>query len=281
MDPRPIGMFDSGVGGLTVARAVAKQLPDESIVYVGDSAREPYGPRPAEEVREFALEIMDRLVATGVKMIVIACNTATVAALPQAIERYEKGMGIPVVDVVAPAVRRAESTTRNGRVGVIATQGTITSGTYQRLLTAHQPLEVTAQACPEFVALVEAGITSGPEAERVAEDYLAPVRDAGVDTLVLGCTHYPLMAGVIGSVMGEEVTLVTSSNATAYAVRDELERRNLSAPAFPQPGGEAGAVEPPTYRFLTTGDPATFGRLARRFGGPLVGRVHSAEELNR
>lgn len=221
----PIGIFDSGVGGLTVARAVSAQLPRESILYIGDTARSPYGPKPIADVRRYSLEILDALVDQGVKMLVIACNTASAAMLRDARERYD----VPVVEVIGPAVRTAMSTTRNGRIGVIGTAGTIGSGAYQDMLEVNERLTVFAQACPRFVEFVEAGVTDSPEVLAVAEEYLAPLRHADVDTLVLGCTHYPFLEGAISYVMGPEVSLVSSDTETAKDVYRQLVSRNLLA----------------------------------------------------
>ena len=270
MDFRPIGIFDSGVGGLTVARAIIDQFPEESITYIGDTAHTPSGPKPIAQVRELALDIMDSLVDSGVKMLVIACNSASAAVLHDARERYQAARSIPVVEVIQPAVRRAVSATRNRRIGVIGTAATIGSGAYEDAFAAAPDLTLTTAACPEFVELVEAGITAGPQVEEVAERYLAPVRDAGVDTLVLGCTHYPLLAGAIGYTMGESVTLVSSADETARDVYAELASRDLFAP----PGNE------PDRRFYATGDPARFGELAGRFLGPEVGAARSISQIS-
>jgi len=223
----PIGIFDSGVGGLTVARAILDQLPGERLLYIGDTANSPYGPKPLEQVRSMALNVMDELVDSGVKMLVIACNTATAAALDEARERYTKGMGIPVIEVISPAARTAAALTRSGRVGVIATAGTVNSGAYARALQGIPGLNLTQQACPRFVELAEAGITTGPQVLDVAKEYLEPLQAAAVDTLVLGCTHYPLLAGPISYVMGRNVALVSSSEETAKDVYRELAARNL------------------------------------------------------
>jgi glutamate racemase len=225
MNDAPIGIFDSGVGGLTVARAIRAQLPRESFVYIGDTAHSPYGPKPIADVRRYSLEVLDTLVEQGVKMLVIACNTASAAMLRDARERYD----IPVVEVIGPAVRRAVSTTRNGRVGVIGTVGTIGSRAYQDMLEVNERLRVFTAACPRFVEFVEAGITGTPEVLAVAEEYLAPLRDADVDTLVLGCTHYPFLRGAISYVMGEGVTLVSSDDETAGDVYRQLVRGDLLA----------------------------------------------------
>jgi glutamate racemase len=256
----PIGIFDSGVGGLTVARAIKDQLPNESIVYVGDTAHTPYGPRPIAEVRRYSLEALDFLVDEGVKLLVIACNTASAAVLRDARERYS----VPVVEVIQPAVRRAAATTRNHRVGVIGTIGTINSRAYEDAFAAAPDLELFAEACPRFVEMVEAGVTTGPELLAVAGDYLRPLRAAGVDTLVLGCTHYPFLMGAISYVMGEGVTLVSSDTETANDVYRILVDRGI----------ERTAPEPPYFRYEATGsDTDGFIRLAKRLMGPVVSRV--------
>lgn len=261
----PIGIFDSGVGGLTVARAIIDQLPNESIIYVGDTANTPYGPRPLEEVRRLALDVMDRLVAEGVKILVIACNSASAAVLRDARERYTAGQGIPVVEVIQPAVRRAVASTRNKHVGVIGTNATISSKAYEDAFAAAVDIELTSAACPAFVDFVERGVTSGAALLKVAEEYLAPIREAGVDTLVLGCTHYPLLTGAISYVMGDGVTLVSSAEETAKDVY-----RTLNAEALLRESNE-----PPTYRFQATGDTRSFEKLARRFLGPEVVKVET------
>ena len=219
----PIGIFDSGVGGLTVARAIIDQLPGESILYLGDTARGPYGVRPLAQVRTFALEIMDQLVAAGVKAIVIACNTASAAMLRDARERYQ----IPVIEVIQPAVRRAVSATRSGKVGVIGTNATIDSKAYLDAFAAAPQLSITSKACPLFVEFVENGKTTGDEITKIAQDYLSEMKSAQIDTLVLGCTHYPLLTGVISYVMGNDVTLVSSAEETAKDLYRTLVESNL------------------------------------------------------
>jgi glutamate racemase len=259
----PIGILDSGVGGLTVARALLDQLPHEPVVYVGDTAHGPYGPKPIAEVRAHALSIMDQLVDSGVKMLVIACNSASAATLRDARERYD----VPVVEVIQPAVRRAVAATRNGRIGVIATRATITSAAYEDAFAAAPHLVITPKACPRFVEFVERGVTTGTELLAVARSYLDPVREQGVDTLVLGCTHYPLLTGVISVVMGEEVSLVSSAEETAKDVYRSLLAQDLQRdPDLPAP----------VHRFLATGDPEPFERLASRFLGPQLTRVEHA-----
>ena len=260
MSNAPIGIFDSGVGGLTVARAILDQLPNESTIYIGDTARGPYGPRPLAEVREFALETLDFLVEQGVKALVIACNTASAAMLRDARERYK----VPVIEVIQPAVRRAVAASRSGHIGVIGTRATVDSKAYLDAFAAAPQLQVTSIACPLFVEYVERGETSGAEITKIARDYLAPVMEAKVDTLVLGCTHYPLLTGVISYVMGEGVTLVSSAEETAKDLYRTLVENNLLRDAR---GGS------PAHKFLATGDAKAFESLARRFLGPEVTRV--------
>jgi glutamate racemase len=254
----PVGVFDSGLGGLTVARAILDQLPHEPVLYIGDTGRTPYGPRPLAEVRRFSLELMDHLVEQGVKLLVIACNAASSACLRDARERYD----VPVVEVIHPAVRRAAAATRNGKVAVIGTAVTIGSHSYEDAFAAAPHLELTTVPCPRFVDFVERGDTTSDELLDVAAEYLAPVVAAGCDTLVLGCTHYPLLTGVISYVVGEEVTLVSSAEETAKDVYRVLASRGLVRdPGLPEPG----------HRFLATGDPAQFATLGHRFLGPEVG----------
>lgn len=269
MDNAPIGIFDSGLGGLTVARAVIDKLPDEEVVYLGDTRHTPYGPRPVAQVRTYTLACLDQLASMGVKALIIACNTATAAALADARERYWVDAGIPVVEVITPAARQAVTATRNGRIGVIGTRATIQSEAYSHVLAAVPGLSLTQRECPRFVEFVEAGITTGAELEAVATQYLAPLKEAGVDTLVLGCTHYPLLTGVIGRVMGEGVALVTSSEATANLTYNELVDRDL----LHEPRGGAS----PRHQFYSTGGSGDFGRLARRFLGPEVSSVRTMD----
>ena len=260
MSNAPIGIFDSGVGGLTVARAILDQLPNESIIYLGDTARGPFGPRTVAEVRDFSLESLDFLVAQGVKAIVIACNTASAAMLRDARERYS----VPVIEVIQPAVRRAVAATRTGKVGVIGTRATIDSQAYIDAFAAAPQLTIESMACPLFVEFVERGETSGEAITKVAREYLQPMIGAQVDTLVLGCTHYPLLTGVISYVMGNDVSLVSSAEETAkdlyrVLIENSLLRSDKSAPA--------------EHTFLATGDAKAFEVLARRFLGPEVGSV--------
>ena len=260
MSNAPIGIFDSGVGGLTVARAILDQLPNESTLYIGDTARGPYGPRPLAEVRDFALESLDFLVDQGVKALVIACNTASAAMLRDARERYS----VPVIEVIQPAVRRAVAATRSGKVGVIGTRATIDSKAYLDAFAAAPQLKIESIACPLFVEFVERGETSGGAITKVARDYLQPMIDAEVDTLVLGCTHYPLLTGVISYVMGNQVSLVSSAEETAKDLyRVLVENSLLREPT----------TEHASHKFLATGDAKAFEVLARRFLGPEVGSV--------
>ena len=264
----PIGVFDSGVGGLTVARAIIDQLPNESLIYVGDTANTPYGPKPLSEVRELALKVMDRLVDEGVKLLVIACNTASAAVLRDARERYTTARGIPVVEVIQPAVRRAVAATTSGKVGVIGTEATISSKAYEDAFAAAVDIQVSGVACPSFVDFVESGITSGPEVLSEAEKYLTPLKTAGIDTLVLGCTHYPLLTGVISFVMGDSVTLVSSAEETAKDVFKTLMAHDLLRTS----------KTPPKLTFQATGDVVAFEKLAKRFLGPEVGSVEHLDE---
>jgi len=260
----PIGIFDSGVGGLTVARAIIDQLPNESTIYIGDTARGPYGPRKIAEVREFSLEIIEFLVKRGCKAVVIACNTASSAMLRDARERFQ----IPIIEVIQPAARRAVAATRSGKVGVIGTNATIDSGSYLDAFAAAPQLEITSKACPRFVEYVERGETTGAEITAIAREYLKPMLDVKVDTLVLGCTHYPLLTGVISYVMGEGVTLVSSAEETAKDLYRVLVEKNLL---------RENSSTPPTHEFLATGAADQFEILARRFLGPEVKKVHHQE----
>ncbi|WP_459972962.1 glutamate racemase [Nocardioides pyridinolyticus] len=249
----PIGIFDSGFGGLTVARSVIDQLPHESIVYVGDTARQPYGPKPIGEVREYALECLDHLVEQGVKALVIACNSASAAMLRDARERYD----VPVVEVILPATRRAVAASRTGRIGVICTRATAESLAYDDAFAAAPHVRLSTRACPAFVDYVEAGVTGGDELIGLAHEYLDPLTSEGVDTLILGCTHYPLLTGVISYVMGDNVTLISSAEECAKDVYRTLTQADLL-----RPDGT------PTYTFLTTGSPEEFETIGRRFLGP-------------
>lgn len=256
----PIGMFDSGLGGLTVARAVIDLLPHEDLVYFGDTARCPYGPRPADEVKGFALEIMDLLVAQDVKMLVVACNSAASTALEDAAGRYD----VPIVSVIEPGVRAAVAATRNRKIGLIGTEATVSSKSYERALDATRAnATMVEQACPRFVEFVEQGDTTSDEAIEVAEEYLKPLIDAEVDTVILGCTHYPLLMGVIQIVMGEDVVLISSAEATATEVFTRLRTDGLLN----------DQEAPGAHRFIASSGEGTFGELGRRFLGPEFGAV--------
>jgi glutamate racemase len=258
---RPIGMFDSGFGGLTVARALIDLLPAEHLVYVGDTGRYPYGSRPQAEVREFARQLAWSLVKDfDAKAIVVACNTASAAAL----DDLEAELPVPVIDVIEPGAAALVRATRTGRVGVIGTVGTINSGAYDRAVAAIScalgtDVWLTSAACPGFVEFVERGQTSGDDVRILAERLLAPVKDAGVDALLLGCTHYPYLARIIGDVMGPDVTLVSSADETAFAASSGLREAGL----LRRLGGE-----PAEHRFLSSGDISWFADLGGRLLGP-------------
>ena len=259
---RPIGMFDSGVGGLTVARAVIDLLPHEDLIYFGDSARCPYGPRPTEEVRSFTFEIIDSLLAEDVKLLVIACNSAASAALEEARERYD----VPIVSVIEPGTRAAIAATRNRRIGLIGTEATVRSGAYDRAV-AETKANVTmiSKACPRFVEFVEQGDTTSDELVKVAEEYLQPLKDQDVDTLLLACTHYPLLTGVIQYVMGEGVILISSAEVTANEVFARLKDEELLNPSH-----ELGA-----HRFIASSEEGISSELGTRFLGPEFRQVEA------
>ena len=256
---QPIGMFDSGFGGLTVARAVIDLLPDEDLVYLGDTGRYPYGPRPLEEVRGFAREITDLLVRQhDAKLIVVACNTAAAAALTE----LQDTTPVPVLGVIEPGVRALVSATRTGRVGVIGTVGTIGSGAYQAAVAAAGvDVDLTCAACPGFVEFVERGDFASDQVHVLAERLLAPIADAKVDTLLLGCTHYPYLARTITDVLGRDVVLVSSADETAFEVRALLHGGDGAGLA--RADGLGGA-----HRFLSSGDVAWFSTLGGRLLGP-------------
>jgi len=254
---RPIGMFDSGLGGLTVARAVIDLLPNEDLIYFGDTARCPYGPRDPDEIRRFALQIVDLLVAEGVKLIVVACNAAESAAFYEATGRTE----VPIVTVIEPGVRAALAATRNRRIGIIGTEATVRSEAYESAVRKSRAnVELVSQACPKFVEFVEAGDTTSTAVLTAAEEYLTPVKERDVDTLILGCTHYPLLSGVIQYVMGDEVVLVSSAEPAANQVYARLLEDDLL-----DHSGEPGEL-----RFIVSSDNPTQLELGRRFLGPEV-----------
>jgi glutamate racemase len=254
-DDRPIGVFDSGVGGLTVARAILDLLPHEPLLYVGDTARSPYGPKPLEEIRRYALEVVDWLLHRDVKMLVVACNSVEVSA----IDDIAREAGVPVIGVIDPGVRAAVRATTNGRIGMIGTEATVASGAYERAVAATGArVALHTAACPVFVERVERGDTTSGELRRAARGYLEPLVNAGIDTLILGCTHYPLLAGMLQLELGAGVALVSSAEETAKDVYATLVRD----------GKLRTAAGPPRHRFLCTGDPDAFGPVAGVFLGP-------------
>ena len=254
----PIGMFDSGFGGLTVARALIDLMPQENLVYIGDTGRYPYGNKPADEVRGYAKELAWSLVREyGAKMIVVACNTAASVTLNELVDE----LPVPVIGVIDPGARALVRVTRNNKVGVIGTVGTISSGAYvQAIRVTEAPVALTSAACPGFVEFVERDQTTGDEVMVLAERLLAPVRDAGVDALLLGCTHYPYLSRVISDVMGPGVVLVSSADETAFVVKQELEATQLVRKDNDASTGE--------HKFLSSGDIAWFAQLGRRLLGP-------------
>jgi glutamate racemase len=265
MSERPIGVIDSGLGGLTVLRALIDLLPDEPVVYFGDTGRFPYGPKPDADVTKYALEMADLLTEQETKLLVVACNRVSSVAL----DELRRQCGIPVIGVIEPGVRAAIQATESGHVGVIGTVGTIASGAYQRSAEASgTDITLTCAACPGFAEFVEAGDVDSQEVHVLAARLLAPVRAAEVDTLVLGCTHYPLLARTIADVMGRDVVLVSSADETAFEVRGLLDGTgHVRAPG----------LAPPRRVFLTSGDLTTFRTLGARFLGPEVETVEAWE----
>jgi glutamate racemase len=298
-DPRPIGVFDSGVGGLTVLQEIVRRLPHESTIYLGDNARAPYGPRDDDEVLRFSTEALDALVARDVKALVVACNTSTAVGIGAFRRRYD----LPVLGVIRPGAQAAALSTRNRRVGVIATPATVRSHAYFASIKDENPaIEVYEHATPTLVPLVEAGVLSGPEAEAAVAAALAPLmgeRDAdgesifprppgaSIDTLLLGCTHYPLIRPVIAAAVGDRIAIVDSATATASALAELLVVNGLEAPGTTRgtaaDAGLAGHERPdespgPVVRQLaTTGDPARFRDLAVRLFGPDLPAVETIE----
>ncbi len=269
-DSRPIGIFDSGIGGLTVAREIVHRLPHESLIYFGDTARVPYGSKSVETVRRYSREASAFLLARGVKAIVVACNTATAAAL----ETLRAELSVPVLGVIEPGARAAAAATRTSRVGVIGTAGTIRSGAYdlairRRLANAR----VYAQPCPLFVPIVEEGMEEAPATQLIAEQYLAPIRAMDVDAVVLGCTHYPLLRPVIQRIMGDGVTLVDSGAETARDLETTLRARDLVA----------GTDAPARHEFYASDSPARVKELGSRFMGEIIEDVQlmDVDGLNR
>jgi glutamate racemase len=252
MDSRPIGVFDSGVGGLTVLHECLVTMPHEDFVYLGDHARLPYGPRPLAETSRFAREIGLYLQELGTKMVVVACNTATSAALPQ----LQEELALPVLGVITPEAHAAVQATRNRRVGLLATRGTVDAGRYAELVhTLDAGIRFFPVACPRLVDLIESDDPYGAGTTEAVREYAAPLKDAGVDTVILGCTHYPLIKPIFQRVFGRDVTLVFSAEETAREVAETLARKRTE-----NDGGREG-----DYRFLTTGDPSAFREMGARF----------------
>jgi glutamate racemase len=252
VDRRPVGVFDSGVGGLTVLHECLVTLPHEDFLYLGDHARLPYGPRPLDEVRRFAREIGAFLEAQGVKLVVAACNTATSAALPQ----LQEELSVPVVGVITPEAHTAVQATRNRRIGLLATEATVAAGRYAELVhTLDAGVELVPVACPRLVPLIESDDPFAAATTDAVREYAQPLKDAGVDTVILGCTHYPLIRPIFQRVFGRDVTLVFSADETAREVAETLARK----------GFENDSAREGTYRFLTTGEPEIFRSMGARF----------------
>src|SRR3954465_13537890 len=252
MDPRPVGVFDSGVGGLTVLHECLVTMPNEDFVFLGDHARLPYGPRPLEEIRRFSREIATYLAQQDVKLIVVACNSATSAALPQ----LQEELAVPIVGVITPEAHAAVQATRNRRVGLLATEAPVTAGRYGELVRILDAgAELIPVACPLLVPLIESESPHGAETIDAVRRYAEPLKEAGVDTVILGCTHYPLIRPILQRVFGRDVTLVFSAEETAREVAETLARKRI----------ESDAAREGDSRFLTTGDPDAFRRTGARF----------------
>ncbi|MGA2193175.1 MAG: glutamate racemase [Nitrospirota bacterium] len=264
MTTNPIGVFDSGIGGLTVLKEIHHHLPGEDIIYFGDTARVPYGIKSAETVQRFSHEVADYLTAKDIKMLVVACNTASAAALTS----LRESLPIPVIGVLMPGAYAATRATKTGKIGVIGTEGTVNSGAYPRLIRNIRPdASVVSRACPLFVPLVEEGRLSGEITTLAANEYLAALKGEGIDTLVLGCTHYPLIKPVIGEVMGPEVTLIDSAHETAQEVGRVLKKTGLLN----------GSDRPASISYYVTDAPERFKTVGERFLGYSIGSVHKAE----
>jgi glutamate racemase len=264
VDPRPIGVFDSGVGGLTVLHECLVTLPHEDVVYLGDNARLPYGPRPLEEIRRYAHEIGCYLERQDVKLVVVGCNSATAAALPD----LQLSLRVPVVGVLRPEAHAAVLATRNRRIGVLATQATVASRRYEALVQSLDAgAELVAVACPRLVPLIEGADPFGDETTAAVREYAAPLKEAGVDTVILGCTHFPLIKPVLQRVFGRDVTLVFSAEETAREVAETLSRKRI----------ENVTAREGAYRFLTTGDPESFREMGRRFLQLPIGVVEQVD----
>jgi glutamate racemase len=271
---RPVGVFDSGVGGLTVLHELLVHLPAEDFVYLADSARFPYGDRSAEELRAFALEVAEELIARRIKLLVVACGSATAAALPALRERLmQTTLGVDVLGVVQPGAVQAVAATRTGRVGVLATPATVASGAYERAIAAADPfVEVTSVACPDLAAIIEEGFPFEQRVVDTVRAYCAPLRAAGVDTVVLGCTHYPLVRPMIQRMLGPGVRIMSYGEPLAHQVEHVLGARGLAHPRGADPLGAEG-----DYTFLCTGDVAAFRALGTRFLQMPLGAVEPVE----
>ena len=264
MVERPVGVFDSGVGGLTVVSQLFRSLPQEDIIYFGDTAHLPYGSKSKEAVTRYSLNIANFLKAQKVKIIVVACNTASSFALSSLKEKID----LPIIGVIEPGAQAAIDTTRNFKIGIIGTEGTIKSGAFEEALRRmDRNVKVFSRKCPLFVHLIEEGWQDKPVTLQIAEEYLSPLKDKGIDTLILGCTHYPLLKGHLSRIMGQEVSLIDTAEATAKAVKRTLEEKNLLRK------GNRKAV----YKFFVSDDPEEFRRLGRRFLGKSIDK---AERVN-
>jgi glutamate racemase len=257
---QPIGVIDSGVGGLTVVKEVIRQLPNEQIIYLGDTARCPYGPRTTKEVKRFTWELTTFLLEKKIKMLVIACNTATAAAL----DEIRNELTIPVLGVINPGARAAIKRTKNYRVGIIGTEGTVKSGAYEKALKSlNSRLFVTSHACQKFVPLVESGEYNGPIAEKIVVETLKPLLDNNLDTLILGCTHYPLLEPLIKNVMGENVSVISSGDETAQEISAILQYNGLLGTSEKEP----------EHEFYTTGSRRIFSKIASEWLGIPINNV--------
>jgi glutamate racemase len=251
---RPIGIIDSGVGGLTVVKEVMRQLPYEQIYYLGDTARCPYGPRSTEEIKLFTWQLTEFLLKQNIKMLVIACNTATAVVL----DEIRETLPIPVIGVIFPGARAAVKVTSNFHVGILGTIGTVKSGAYEKALKAYnRKIRVTSLACPKFVPLVESGETEGSIAKKIVAETLQPLKNKGLDTLILGCTHYPLLEPLIKNVMGNSVKIISSGDETAHEMSAILDHSGQLNPS----------LEEPTHQFFTTGSTAIFSKIASNWLG--------------
>lgn len=264
---QPIGIIDSGVGGLTVASEIMRQLPNELIYYLGDTARCPYGPRSGEEVKKFTWELTDFLLSKNIKMLVIACNTATAVAL----DDIRNTLPIPVIGVIHPGAITALKKSKNNKIGVIGTEGTIKSGAYEKALKSiNLSVKVTGLACPKFVPLVESGEYEGPVAKKVVAETLVPLRNKGLDTLILGCTHYPLLEPIIKNTMGKNVNVISSGEETARAVSTILNYKGLLA----------SKNEVPVHQYFTTGSSRIFSKIASKWLGQPITNVQTIKLLS-